>query len=66
MRYAAMIAYDGSRFSGWQRQPGVTRETVQEYIEAALELLNKSRTSVVAAGRTDRGVHALGQVISFD
>ncbi|HPJ47393.1 MAG: tRNA pseudouridine(38-40) synthase TruA [Thermovirgaceae bacterium] len=66
MRYAAKIAYDGSRFSGWQRQPGVTRETVQEYVEEALELLNKSRTPVVAAGRTDRGVHALGQVISFD
>lgn len=66
MRYAAKVAYDGSRFSGWQKQPGVTGETIQEHLERALLVLNKQDTKVVAAGRTDRGVHALGQVISFD
>lgn len=66
MRYAAKIAYDGSCFSGWQKQPGITAETIQEHLERALLLLNKHETKVVAAGRTDRGVHALGQVVSFE
>lgn len=66
MRYAAKVAYDGSLFSGWQKQPGVTGETIQGYLERALAVLNKRETAVVAAGRTDRGVHALGQVISFE
>ena len=66
MRFAAKIAYDGSRFSGWQKQPKTTENTVQEHVERALATLNGRSTPVVAAGRTDKGVHALGQVISFD
>ncbi|MDT8284436.1 MAG: tRNA pseudouridine(38-40) synthase TruA [Thermovirgaceae bacterium] len=65
-RYAAKIAYDGSGFSGWQSQKGITRETIQESLETALFILNKRETSAVVAGRTDRGVHAMGQVVSFD
>lgn len=57
------LAYDGTNYVGWQVQPnGVS---VQEVVEAALERLTGERIRVVAAGRTDSGVHALGQVISF-
>ena len=66
MRFAAKIAYDGSLFSGWQKQPKSTVNTVQEHVEKALVTLNGKATTAVAAGRTDKGVHALGQVISFD
>lgn len=65
-RYAARIAYDGSQFCGWQRQSGITGATIQESMENALSILNKSKTAVFAAGRTDAGVHAMGQVISFE
>lgn len=63
-RYAALISYDGSAFHGFQRQRGLP--TVQEALEDALSLLNKGMVRVTGAGRTDRGVHALGQVVSFD
>lgn len=65
MRYAARIAYDGSSFCGWQRQSSIAGETIQGSMETALQILNKRATAVVAAGRTDGGVHAMGQVISF-
>jgi tRNA pseudouridine38-40 synthase len=65
-RFAARIAYDGSAFSGWQRQSEIPGETLQETMEKALMLLNGIETPVVAAGRTDKGVHAMGQVVSFD
>ena len=55
MRFAAKIAYDGSRFSGWQKQPKATENTVQEHVERALATLNGRSTPVVAAGRTDKG-----------
>ncbi len=57
------IEYDGSHFAGWQRQPAV--RTVQGEIEAALEQMHGERVVVHGAGRTDSGVHALGQVASF-
>jgi len=56
------IAYDGSRFHGYARQPNV--RTVQGVLEAALELLIGPVETFVA-GRTDKGVHAAGQVVSF-
>jgi tRNA pseudouridine38-40 synthase len=59
----ALIAYDGSQFFGWQRQEGFV--SVQETLETALEALTGSQTVVHGAGRTDTGVHALGQVASF-
>jgi tRNA pseudouridine38-40 synthase len=57
------IAYDGSRFFGWQRQDGFL--SVQQALEEALESLLGVVTSVQAAGRTDTGVHALAQVAHF-
>lgn len=64
MRYAVEIAYDGRSFSGWQRQPG--RRTVQGDLESVLGRLEGSEVLSVGAGRTDAGVHARGQVASFD
>jgi tRNA pseudouridine38-40 synthase len=57
------VEYDGTEFSGFQVQ--LSRRTVQGEIERALEELTGVRTRVIGAGRTDRGVHAKGQVISF-
>jgi tRNA pseudouridine38-40 synthase len=57
------LAYDGTDFAGWQRQPG--RRTVQGELETALERITQQRSKCIASGRTDAGVHALGQVISF-
>ena len=64
MRYLAKVSYDGSGYNGWQIQPSVT--TIQEVIEKAVSLINKKETSITASGRTDTGVHALGQVFHFD
>lgn len=57
------IAYDGTAYCGWQIQPN--GDTVQQQIETAIEKLTGHRSSVLCAGRTDSGVHALGQVASF-
>ncbi len=63
MRYRARVEYDGTDFSGFQLQAGA--RTVQGELEAALERITGARRPVVAAGRTDAGVHASGQVIAF-
>jgi tRNA pseudouridine38-40 synthase len=57
------LQYDGTDFFGWQTQPGF--RTVQETLEAALGKLIGERIRVNASGRTDTGVHALGQVVNF-
>ncbi len=57
------IEYDGTAYAGWQRQPD--QPTIQAAFETALESITQSPIPVVAAGRTDAGVHALGQVVSF-
>ena len=61
--YLAVVHYDGGRFVGWQRQP--TGRTVQAEFEAVLERLSGRRTTATGAGRTDTGVHAIGQGVSF-
>lgn len=64
-RIKAVIAYDGTAFSGYQLQPG--RRTVQSEVDKALVKIHKDKSIYsVASGRTDAGVHAKGQVIHFD
>jgi tRNA pseudouridine38-40 synthase len=61
--YRMLVAYDGGPFRGFARQPGLT--TVQGEIEGALSRVLREPVTTSAAGRTDAGVHALGQVMSF-
>ncbi|MGB9791936.1 MAG: tRNA pseudouridine(38-40) synthase TruA [Thermacetogeniaceae bacterium] len=66
MRYLKLtLEYDGSEFSGWQKQTGSGLRTVQGVLEEALLKLTGERIATCGAGRTDAGVHALGQVVSF-
>lgn len=58
------IEYDGAGFRGWAKQPGL--RTVQGELEAALATILRDPVELTVAGRTDTGVHALGQVASFD
>lgn len=64
LRVALTLAYDGSDFHGWARQPGQT--SVQETLEDALFTILREPVRVVVAGRTDAGVHARGQVVHLD
>ena len=58
------LAYDGTDFAGWQWQP--RQRTIQGELETTLERITGARPKCFASGRTDAGVHALGQVVSFD
>lgn len=65
MRYLIRFSYDGTGFSGYQKQPG--ERTVEGMLENALyNINNHTETRIFSSGRTDRGVHALGQVAHFD
>lgn len=63
-RYRLTLEYDGSPFCGWQRQANDL--SVQQVLEEAVERFSGERAVTQAAGRTDAGVHALGQVVTFD
>ncbi len=63
-RYRLTLEYDGGPFVGWQRQDN--GPSVQAAIEAAIQRFSGETVTVVAAGRTDAGVHARGQVIHLD
>ncbi len=65
MRYRARLAYDGTRYYGFQRQANAS-PTIQAEVEEALRRISQQEVSVLAAGRTDAGVHATGQVVAFD
>jgi len=64
VRYKLTIEYDGTPFCGWQRQDG--QLTVQETLEKALSTALREKIELLGSGRTDTGVHALGQVAHFD
>lgn len=63
-RIKLLLAYEGTRYCGWQRQPA--DPSVQAVLEKAVHSLTGERVSVIASGRTDSGVHARGQVCHFD
>lgn len=66
-RYQVILAYDGSGFEGFQRQPRRPQiRTVQGEVESVLRTLGWQGEKILFAGRTDSGVHAAGQVIAFD
>ena len=64
MRVLGVVSYKGTRFQGWQKQPTVT--TVQGEIEKALSQVLNSEVTIFGSGRTDAGVHAIGQTFTFD
>ncbi|MEJ5361252.1 MAG: tRNA pseudouridine(38-40) synthase TruA [Spirochaetota bacterium] len=64
VRYALIVQYDGTAYSGFQIQDNAN--SIQHEIEKALKILTRQDVRIVAAGRTDAGVHALGQVVHFD
>ena len=63
-RIALTLSYDGANFAGWQTQPSGL--TVQDKLEAAIKSIQGQPVATICAGRTDAGVHALGQVVHFD
>lgn len=64
MNYKMTVQYDGTRYSGWQRQ-GNTENTIQGRMEKILSCLLEEPVEISGSGRTDAGVHALGQVANF-
>jgi tRNA pseudouridine38-40 synthase len=61
--FKVILEYDGVNYAGWQRQ--LNQPTIQAAVEEALAMVAQERIAIVGAGRTDAGVHALGQVASF-
>ena len=64
MRYKAIISYDGSNYSGYQKQ--LNGDSIQDRVEKALRLMTMIDIPTFAASRTDKGVHAMYQVLHFD
>ena len=63
-RYKAIVEYNGTHFEGWQSQPN--GNTIQQSIENSFLDIKLKKIKIFGAGRTDSGVHALGQVFHFD
>lgn len=64
MRIFAIVSYNGTNYAGWQKQPNTL--TIQEVIETNLSKIFNRKINIQGAGRTDAGVHALGQTFHFD
>ena len=64
MRYLAVVSYEGTNYGGWQIQPNSI--SVEEEIEKVLSKILNTPTKIYGSGRTDKGVHALGQTFHFD
>ncbi len=65
-RVKLLLSYDGTDYCGWQRQINASKVSIQETLEVALEKIFKEPVRCIASGRTDAGVHAMGQVVHFD
>jgi tRNA pseudouridine38-40 synthase len=63
-RYKLTIEYDGEGYAGWQRQPD--QKSIQQKVEEAITQFSQEEQPIYVAGRTDAGVHAVGQVVHFD
>lgn len=63
-RYKVIVSYDGTNYNGWQKQPN--GKSIQAEIENALAYMHRREVEIVASGRTDAKVHAIGQVFHFD
>ncbi|MBU6339441.1 MAG: tRNA pseudouridine(38-40) synthase TruA [Rickettsiales bacterium] len=66
MRYKLTIEYDGTRYCGFQKQNDQPDRSIEELLEKAVFSLTNEKVEITVCGRTDAGVHALGQVIHFD
>ena len=64
INYKMILQYDGSRYSGWQVQ-GNTEQTIQGKLQSVLEKMTGEEIEIHGSGRTDAGVHAMGQVANF-
>ncbi len=64
MRYVLSLSYDGTEFSGWQKQSNA--RTVQSVLEEAVAEIFRGEVKITGSGRTDAGVHALGQICQLD
>ncbi len=60
-----ILEYDGTNYHGWQSQRGTGRATIQDALQGAIKTLTAEDVKVVSSGRTDAGVHALGQTVNF-
>lgn len=58
-----IIEYDGKEYNGWQKQPN--KLNIQGEIERAIEVITREKVELIASGRTDAGVHSLGQTANF-
>jgi tRNA pseudouridine38-40 synthase len=66
LRVALLIEYDGTNYHGWQIQKNSNLSTIQQQLEMAISRVANHQVHTVCAGRTDRGVHAKGQILHFD
>ena len=66
MRYFAIVSYKGTSFCGWQKQSVSKLPSVEVTIEAVISRILNKETKIYGSGRTDAGVHALGQTFHFD